>query len=171
MQIEVFRNLGVASLLLLAVVLSSCAVKGSGKPFAVQPPPAGKALVYHYRVHHAFLASALAWDVLSNKEPLTRIGNGGYFVETAVPGHLSYLTRTNRDAGLYGIAATTLSNALASFRESYAFDAQADTTYYLRWRFDASMTHPVIEDVNSKTALDEMQGLLAFPPLMIDQNR
>ncbi|MCB1895258.1 MAG: DUF2846 domain-containing protein [Zoogloeaceae bacterium] len=171
MTTEAVWKRGGSLLVALAVALGGCAVKGSGKPFALRPPPAGEARVYHYRVHHTFLASALAWDVLSNGQPLTRIGNGGYFAETVAPGRVRYLTRTNRDAGLYGIAATALSNALADFQESHVLDAAADSTYFLRWRFDASMSDPVIEAMDPATALSEMDGLLAFPPLTVDPDR
>ena len=152
----------------VALSLSGCAVTGSGEPFGLETPAENEAIVYHYRLK-ATKGSARQWDVLSNEEPMARIGNGGYFKELVPPGDRTYLSKANVDGGLFGIATSWIWNALEDYEEVFRLNVESGNTYFLRYDFGVGQGQPTVVTVPEEEALSEIGPLLAFPPIVIER--
>jgi len=116
----------------LSISFVGCAVTGSGDPFVYQAPAATESVIYHYRIDEGFRGSAIQWDVVSNEIPLTRIGKGGYFMETCAPSQRSYKTKKKADAGVLWVVDTAVFGWLdpEEYEDSIEISVEAGQSYF-----------------------------------------
>jgi hypothetical protein len=140
--------------------ISGCAAQGTGLVFSLQQPPAGSVIVYHYR-QRALMGSGMSYDVVAARRPVTRIGNGGYFVEVERPGRIDYLTKTTGDTGIVNLIPNLISNSLEGYKPTYTLEVAAGEVHFLRWTVKDAYPH--VEEVSADVAEREMQGLKSWP--------
>lgn len=114
----------------LGLFLIGCA-SPHGSKFALSgdaalTPPPGQALIFLMRTPN-LVDSANSWIVGLNGKHLVTVPNGGYHLFTNAPGTLKFTSRFEDNLLNFGLA-----TFLNKDREVLKFDAQPDTTYYLK---------------------------------------
>ena len=87
----------------------------------------GKSVVYIYRPSK-FIASGNAFHIWVNQKHLTDLSSGGYFVYTTEPGEQCLEYKTAKNPLNFGLI-----TLLEKKEELIKFNAEADTTYYLKF--------------------------------------
>ena len=160
------HSLSYLLLLFSGVVITGCATTAIGPAFQLEPPPTGKAIVYHYRLS-SFYGKALIHNVLANKKPLIAITNGGYFRQTCEPGEMIYISKVQAKVHplLYG-PGISLQNHFAKFHEKYRLDIKPGKIYFLRWVGDAEYKP---KEIPQSQAIKEIKELKEFESLATKQ--
>jgi len=147
--------------IVLLIVGCGMAPKGTGPIFKFSAPDAGKAAVYHYRLEKAS-GGGQFYYLFMNKDFVSIIGNGGYYIQLVLPGEYEYAVKSEvrMPVGLIGVA---IDNARAKVKNVYKFSAKPNESYYFRW--SCAFGDNVVEKVEESIALKELEGLKKFEPI------
>jgi hypothetical protein len=166
-------SIAVFGMLSMALLMPGCAVSQDSKTPAVLPAPSpGKAIVCIYRVGR-FTGSAAHDELYVNDVHLAKLLNGEYAFTEVPPGTVvinglpkMYTVDVFTAAGAAVNAATRKEN------ERARFEAEAGTTYYLKWTSGTMATGIKVAAVDPLVGAKEMTRLhLSKPPVEPDATK
>ena len=147
----------------MALQFAGCgmAPKGTGPVFTISSPQENHSMIYHYRINKTS-GSGQFYYLFMNNSFVSIIGNGGYYSHQMPPGEyvLAVKSEIRMPIGLIGQA---IDNARAKVRNVYKFTAEPNSSYF--FRYSCALGDEIVEQVEEKTALRELEGLKRFEPL------
>lgn len=125
-------------LMSFVVLLSACGSLGH-KFDGLQKPASDEALIYYYRPSK-FIGGGVYYDVEENKEVVTTLYNGGYYLHRTTPGEKHVEASTEGKSELF-------------------FTAEKGKTYFVRGKVNVGvlMGRPSLRLVPEEKALKEIQ--------------
>ena len=156
---------GLYAIVCVFILIAGCgtAPKGKGPVFSQSPSPHDMSTVIHYRIQRG-CGSGAAYTLILNDEPITVIGNGGYYIQHLKPGTYEFKKLLQQHGGPF-LLDKAIDNALAKAQPAYNLLTEPNRNYYLRW--NACFEKNAIEEVSEEIALRQLEGLKAFEEIKL----